>query len=149
MPDSLREPAAPPALQAVRLADYRVPDFLVDTVDLTFDLDEAQTVVLSRLALRRNPEGEPGAALRLDGEGLTLARILLDGEGLGANRYRIEPARLVIPEVPDGFTLEIETRIAPRENTVLCGLYVSNGRLLHPVRAEGFRRITYFPTGRT
>ena len=101
--------------------------------------------MLSRLALRRNPEGEPGAALRLDGEGLTLARILLDGEGLGANRYRIEPARLVIPDVPDRFTLEIETRIAPAENTLLSGLYVSNGGFFTQCEAEGFRRITYFP----
>lgn len=41
---------APP--QAVRLADYRVPEFLVDTVDLVFDLDGANTRVKAWLGIR-------------------------------------------------------------------------------------------------
>ena len=39
-----------------RLADYRPPAFLVDTVELAFDLDEAATRVRSRLTVRRNPD---------------------------------------------------------------------------------------------
>ena len=42
-------------------------------------------------------------------------------------------------------TLEIETRIAPKDNTELSGLYTSNGSFFTQCEAEGFRRITYFP----
>jgi len=41
--------------QTIRLKDYRVPDFLIDTTDLHFDLYEDKTLVRSRLAMRRNP----------------------------------------------------------------------------------------------
>ena len=42
-------------------------------------------------------------------------------------------------------TLEIETLIAPKDNTELSGLYTSNGSFFTQCEAEGFRRITYFP----
>ena len=45
--------AAQSAAREVRLADYAPPAFLVDTVDLTFELDEAATKVTARMALRR------------------------------------------------------------------------------------------------
>ena len=41
MTDSVSTEAAAP--QVVRRDEYRVPDFLIDTVDLTFDLDPADT----------------------------------------------------------------------------------------------------------
>src|SRR3954452_568028 len=83
-----------------RLADYRPPAFLVDTVDLAFELDEAATRVRSRMALRRNPAStETDAPLRLDGQALTLLRVALNGEELGANRYRIEGETLLIPDL--------------------------------------------------
>ena len=126
-----------------RLADYRPPEFLVDTVELAFDLDEAATRVRSQLALRRNPaSANADAVLSLDGEALTLLRVALNGEELGANRYRIEDSKLVIPDMPDAATLEIETRIAPKDNTELSGLYTSNGGFFTQCEAEGFRRIT-------
>jgi aminopeptidase N len=129
-----------------RLADYRPPAFLIDTVDLSFDLDEAATRVRSRLALRRNPaSADRHAALSLDGEHVTLVRLAVDGGELGANRYRIEGGKLVIADLPDACTLEIETRIAPKDNSELSGLYTSNGSFFTQCEAEGFRRITYFP----
>jgi aminopeptidase N len=128
-----------------RLADYRPPAFLVDTVDLAFDLDEAATTVRSRLEVRRNPGGDSTGSLLLDGEALTLVRIALDGSELGANRYRIDDGKLLISDMPDKAVLEIETRIAPKDNTELSGLYTSNGSYFTQCEAEGFRRITYFP----
>jgi aminopeptidase N len=140
--------SAPPQTtpHETRLADYRPPEFLVDTVELAFDLDEAATRVRSRLAVRRNPAAaDAGAPLTLEGEALTLLRVALNGEELGANRYLIEDGRLLIPDMPDAATLEIETRIAPKDNTELSGLYTSNGSYFTQCEAEGFRRITYFP----
>ena len=130
-----------------RRLDYRPPEFLVDTVDLRFELDPDATMVRSRLALRRNPaRNDPAAPLRLDGEALTLVGLTLDGEPLGANQYAIGPTGdLTIPDLPDACTLEIETRIAPAANTELSGLYTSGGAFFTQCEAEGFRRITYFP----
>ena len=46
-------------LQPTRLSDYRPSDFFVETVDLDFDLDPADTRVVSNLRLRRDPEAPP------------------------------------------------------------------------------------------
>jgi aminopeptidase N len=132
--------------KAIRREDYRVPNFLVESVDLVFDLGEERTTVRSRLAVRRNPDtAEPSAPLVLDGEELTLKELRLDGEPLGDNRYRLEPERLAIPDVPDRFELEVTTEIDPKANTKLSGLYISGGNFCTQCEAEGFRRITYFP----
>ena len=56
--------------EPVRLKDYRVPDYLIDKVDLDVKLHPAATRVLARLAIRPNPLGRPNAALVLDGDGL-------------------------------------------------------------------------------
>jgi aminopeptidase N len=48
----------------VRLADYQPPAFLIDTVDLVFDLAADETRVKSRLGIRRNlAVTQPAAAL--------------------------------------------------------------------------------------
>src|SRR5258706_13017122 len=107
------EDNAPP--RPVRLVEYRPPEFLIDTVDLVFELAESDTRVKTRLQIRRNPEGsDRESPLHLDGEELALVSLALDGEPLGANRYRL-PAEggLILADVPDAFTLEIETRISP------------------------------------
>ncbi len=142
MPDASRD-AAPH--QAVRLADYEVPDFLIDSVELAFDLGEDSTGVTARLALRRNPASrDPRAPLRLDGEELELVSLALDGETLGENRYVSDAESLTLADVPDRFTLDIATRIAPQNNTRLSGLYKSGGNFCTQCEPEGFRRITYF-----
>jgi aminopeptidase N len=135
---------APP--QPVRLADYQPPAYLIDTVDLVFELGTEDTRVKSRLRIRRNPGvAERGAALNLDGEALELVSLALDGEPLGANRYQLKPeGGLILADVPDAFTLDVETRIAPQSNTALSGLYVSGGNFCTQCEPEGFRRITYF-----
>jgi aminopeptidase N len=140
--------SAPPqtAPHEIRLADYCPPAFLVDTVELSFDLDEAATRVRSRLALRRNPaSADRHAPLSLDGEAVTLVRLSLDGLELNTNRYRIDDGKLLIPDMPAACTLEIETRISPKDNTELSGLYTSGGNFFTQCEAEGFRRITWFP----
>jgi aminopeptidase N len=143
MPD-LSHDAAPP--KPTLLAEYRPPDFLIDTVELNFTLGEEETLVESRLKLRRNPvAGTPKAPLRLDGEELTLKSIALDGLPLSDAYYRIEPeGALVIPDAPDAFTLDIAVAIKPQLNTALSGLYTSGGNFCTQCEAEGFRRITWF-----
>ncbi len=139
--DAISTEAAP---REVRLADYAPPAFLIDTVDLTFDLDEADTRVVSRLALRRGPGTPPDAPLLLDGEALTLVSLARDGAALTTAQYQETEGGLSIPGLPDACVLEIVTRVAPARNTELSGLYTSVGSYFTQCEAQGFRRITYF-----
>jgi len=126
----------------VRREDYAPPAFWIRSVELTFDLDPAKTVVGSRMRIERNA-GVPAQPLRLHGEGLTLLRVLADGESLS---FREEHGALVIEQPPaaDSFVLEIRNTIAPAKNTELSGLYTSGGGFFTQCEAEGFRRISYF-----
>jgi aminopeptidase N len=126
----------------VRLADYRAPDFAIDTVDLDFRLDPHATRVTARLAIRPT---SPGAPLSFDGDELKLISVAIDGAALGPDRYVATPSALAIADVPQvPFTLEIVTEIDPTANTKLMGLYRTSGTWCTQCEAEGFRRITYF-----
>ena len=129
----------------VRLADYRPPDWQVDTVDLDIALDPTATRVRAKLNLRPNADGGPPAPLTLDGEGLVLRSITLDGTALSSEQYVATADRLTIAQPPQGpFALEIETVLDPSANTELSGLYRSGTIYCTQCEAEGFRRITYF-----
>jgi aminopeptidase N len=147
MPD-LQHDDAPP--QPTLLAEYRPPDFVIDTVEFDFALGEGETIVESHLAVRRNPTagtrpGQQSPPLRLDGEELELVSIALDGIALAPENYRIEPdGDLTILDPPDAFALDIAVRIKPQLNTALSGLYTSGGNFCTQCEAEGFRRITWF-----
>ncbi|MBU6466401.1 MAG: aminopeptidase N, partial [Burkholderiales bacterium] len=137
----LREADGPATI--IRRADYSAPGFLVDTVDLTFDLDPAKTRVLNKMTLRRNPAVQ-AQALRLDGEEINLARVLVNGQGTS---FKMDGGQLVLENLPTGtepFALEIFTTCAPVKNSKLMGLYVSNESFFTQCEAEGFRRITYY-----
>jgi aminopeptidase N len=132
--------------QPTHRRDYRVPDYLVDRVDLDVRLDPAATEVTARLAVRRNPAAGDGLPpLVLDGQELELVGVRLDGEPLGANRYSLDDEQLTIEAPPAAFELEITARTHPDRNTALEGLYLSNGVFCTQCEAEGFRRITWFP----
>lgn len=125
--------------------DYAAPGYLIDTVELRFELGEESTLVYSRLAMRANydPAGG-GRPLVLDGHRFALKRLSLDGEELPPGRYTAESERLIIPQVPPAFTLEVETELRPQDNTFLEGLYRSAGMFCTQCEAEGFRAITYY-----
>jgi aminopeptidase N len=128
---------------AVHLKDYRAPDYKVSEIALDFVLDPKATRVAARLRIARNGAG--AAPLVLNGEQLKLISVAIDGQALKPDEYRLEPELLVIPEVPQRFILDVVTEIAPAGNTLLSGLYTSNGMFCTQNEAEGFRRITYFP----
>src|SRR6202047_299858 len=101
----------------VRLADYRPPDWQVDTVDLDIALDPTATRVRAKLNLRPNADGGPPAPLTLDGEGLVLRSIALDGTALSSEQYVATADRLTIAQPPQGpSALEIETVLDPSAN---------------------------------
>jgi len=142
----MSETTARPVPQAKYRADYAVPAFLVDSLDLRFELDEKATTVAATLALRRNPAAEDvHAPLVLDGEGLELLSIALDGRKLTETRYALYPEGLTIEGLPDAFTLRTEVRIRPRANKAFEGLFMAGSTFCTQCEAEGFRRITYYP----
>ena len=130
--------------QTIYRKDYTPPSYLVDTVELGFDLDPARTVVANRLTLRRNPLGVT-RSIELHGEDIELVALRLNGKALAGADYTLANNLLVIHEAPDEVVLEIESVCVPEQNTTLSGLYVSNGNFFTQCEAEGFRRITYFP----
>ncbi|MEQ9189546.1 MAG: aminopeptidase N [Alphaproteobacteria bacterium] len=129
---------------ATHLADYTPPPFVVDEVAMDMDLDPDDTRVKARLAVRRGA-GAAGLPLRLDGENMELLSIAIDGARLAPDAYRTDARGLTIDHVPDRFILETVSRIRPRANTRLEGLYMSGGGYVTQCEAEGFRHITWFP----
>lgn len=134
--------------KTIYLKDYTPPEYRVGQVELTFNLDEDSTQVSSRLRIQKNPETpNVNAPLVLDGEGLELLAVRINGQPLPPSLYEVTPESLIIPSAPkvEVFSLEIETRIAPRANTALEGLYLSGDMLCTQCEAQGFRKMTYFP----
>lgn len=128
----------------IRRSDYAAPAFWIRSVDLTFDLDPAKTMVVSRMQVERNAD-VAAQPLRLHGEDITLTRVLVNGASVS---FRHDDGVLVIDalqEMPPGpFLLEIRNTCAPQKNTQLSGLYTSASGFFTQCEAEGFRRITYF-----
>ena len=129
---------------ATRLEDYTPPPFLIDEVNLDFELDEKQTLVRARLEVRRNPAVAPAADLILDGRGLDTRAVRIDGEAVSGNRVEVAAETLTVRDAPDAFVLDTEVAIGPGANKSLEGLYASSGNLCTQCEAEGFRKITWF-----
>ncbi|HAF45548.1 MAG TPA: aminopeptidase N, partial [Gallionellaceae bacterium] len=134
-----------PTPQTTLLSDYTPPPFLIDTVDVDIDFRSGEAIVTTQLALRRNPAAHtPNAPLVLDGEELELLGVKLDGKELSKDRYRLSPEQFTLPDAPDTFRLETQSRIHPDTNTRLSGLYRSANGYFTQCEAQGFRRITWF-----
>ena len=131
--------------KTVYLADYAPPAYLIDNVELRFDLAQDAATVDAKLVVKRSPLREPGQPLVLDGQELELKSISIDGKPLRGDQYRVDEETLTIASVPDAFTLETRTRIKPQANTSLEGLYKSGDMFCTQCEAEGFRKITFYP----
>jgi aminopeptidase N len=130
--------------QTIYRSDYTPPSYLVDTVELGFDLDPARTIVASRLTMRRNPASTQHE-IELYGEAIDLVALRMNGRLLAERDYAINGTVLSIAHAPDDVVLEIETLCVPEQNSTLSGLYTSNGNFFTQCEAEGFRRISFFP----
>ncbi|PYE23807.1 alanyl aminopeptidase [Paraburkholderia silvatlantica] len=126
----------------IRRENYAPPAFLIDTVDLEFDLVPERTIVKSTLRVRRNPDAQPATHLELMGEQLEFLGAAIDGRPYA--NVRAHEHGLTIENVPEAFTLTLTGACAPEANTTLSGLYVSSGNFFTQCEAEGFRRITWF-----
>ena len=132
--------------RAIRLEDYRPPDFFIDSVDLDVSLHPTDTIVRSKLNIRVNPKVKrKPKQLRLEGEHIGLESLRLNKKELPRGSFRATKSGLTISNPPaDRFVLDITTRVNPEANKALQGLYRSRGIYCTQCEAEGFRRITYF-----
>jgi aminopeptidase N len=124
----------------VYLKDYTPPAFLIDSVDLDFDIEAGGTVVTATLAMRRNP-AVPGQPLVLDGDELETLNATVDGKKVP---FSETANTLTIADLPDAFTLQTVVRVQPDKNTRLSGFYRSKDGYFTQCEAQGFRRITWF-----
>ena len=131
--------------KAIYLKDYQAPAFEIESTHLNFDLYDDYTLVSSTLKMRRSGV-DKHADLFLNGQELELISVSVNGENLSGEHYEQTPESLTVhgANIPDEFTLAIQTKIKPQENTALEGLYKSSGMFCTQCEAEGFRRITYF-----
>ena len=122
--------------------DYQPPLFVIDEVELQFDLDAEATRVQSRLTIRR--QGNHSQPLRLDGEQLQLQWLRVDGVELSGDQYQLDEQSLTIATTAEALVVESLVVINPTANTALEGLYRSGDAYCTQCEAEGFRRITFF-----
>ena len=128
--------------QIMYLKDYTPPPFLVERVDLTFDIFDGYTLVKNKMVLQKN-EGT-NDPLTLDGAELEIVAIKLNDKILAKSQFNVSENDLTLNNLPDHFCLEITTKIYPEKNKSYEGLYCSNGSLVTQNEAQGFRKITYF-----
>ncbi|MEX3606239.1 MAG: aminopeptidase N [Burkholderia sp.] len=127
----------------IHRADYTPPAFLIDSVELEFDLVPQRTVVRNTMRVRRNPDAAPAPNFELPGESLEFIAARVNGQP--ADAVRAHEHGLTVENLPDALELSIDSACTPAGNTTLSGLYVSSGNFFTQCEAEGFRRITYFP----
>ena len=128
----------------IYLKDYTQPQYWIDSVNLHFELGDDETRVVSEMEVRRNTERDGPHILQLDGEDLILGSLLINDKALSDGEFGVMEEGLWISDVPEQFTLQIETFIKPQLNTSLEGLYKSSGNFCTQCEAQGFRKITYY-----
>ena len=134
------------APRTIFLKDYQPPVYLIEHVELHFDLHETNTLVTSTLSVKLNSNNnQENKTFVLDGQNLELISISVDGNELSKDEYICDQESLSITKIPSQCKVEIKTQINPIENKALEGLYLSSGMYCTQCEAQGFRRITYFP----
>ncbi|KAL8450836.1 hypothetical protein Emed_002293 [Eimeria media] len=153
--------------------EYTPSPFMIETVDLVFELGDEYTQVSSNMTMWR-VEGMPAVDLVFDGEDLELMALEVDGkvlkkaktgeEGEQTEEKNTEQAQQQQQQgfevLSDGhlmirksllpakdnvpFVVKTMVLIKPKSNLKLKGLYVSKDTLVTQCEAEGFRRITYY-----
>lgn len=123
----------------IKRADYTPLPWRVESVELCIDLYPEATRVSNTMQCVRHASGD----LFLNGEDQRLLEVRINGEK--TDDFRREAAGIWLSLPGDQAEVTVVSECAPRKNTSLSGLYMSNGGYFTQCEAEGFRRITYFP----
>jgi aminopeptidase N len=127
-------------IKEIYLHNYKKPAYGIETIYLVFDLFEEYALVSSTMQIQKSDVNEQH--LRLDSIDLELVSLYINDLELDESRYIIENESLTILNVPSSFTIKIENKIYPQNNTELEGLYKSGDIFCTQNEPEGFRRIT-------
>ena len=134
---------SPASKKEIFLKDYSAPLFSIEKTSLLFELFEDNALVTAKSVFKKTISGN--TELSLDGGPyMELLSIELDGRHISSDEYSLTENSLLLHSVPESFELTIKTRLKPKENTRLEGLYYSGGNFCTQCEAEGFRHITYF-----
>lgn len=126
------------------LKDYKEPSYWVKTIDLTFEVLDAEKKVLVKSVTHYTKNHNTNQnKLELDGES-QLSSISLNERTLNSSEYTLNNNKLTLSNIPDEFTLTVQTIVLPWQNKSYMGLYESRGNILTQCEAEGFRHITYY-----
>ena len=129
--------------KVIKLSDYKTPDYTLPTVDLEF-LIESETHVTVRNTMAFENK-DPSTPLVLAGKKKYFKSIKLDGNELDSSQYLLDKGSLTLKNLPQKFTLQVETLLNPQENKSGDGLYMSGKHLTTQCEAENFRDITFHP----
>lgn len=128
----------------VNRADYKVPSHIIDTVELEFDLDRDETIVVNKMRVRPNPESrDKSYKLFLNGEDIALQAIRINGVDAAGKTESVEGG-IIVSDVSEECTIEVVNKFSPKANTALSGIYASGENIMSQCEATGFRRITFF-----
>lgn len=123
------------------LKDYTKSNYLVDTINLTFEILAERTIVTNKTKYIRNENSEN--SLMLDGMA-KLIGIKIDNTNLSADNYKLDNNCLTLSNLQDEFELIIITEIYPEQNKACIGLYKTTGGIMTQCEPQGFRLITYY-----
>jgi len=130
----------------IHLKDYRPFEFIVDHVDLIFDIRDDHTRVTSTLKIRKDPaRADETTPLVLNKGKFDIVSVVAGDMVLLPGEYKSDDDTFTLAATPDIFALEITTILKPDENTALEGLYRSGSILCTQCEAQGFRNITPYP----
>jgi aminopeptidase N len=126
-----------------QLKDYQKLHFDLDSIYLEFRLNKKKTIVFNKMIFSNFQDRE----LKLNGENLKLKKFLLNNQQIDFQKIDNLKTEefILLKNLPENFTLEIETKIYPVDNLTLEGLYQSGDILVTQNEPQGFRRMTYFP----
>jgi aminopeptidase N len=125
------------------LKDYKAPDYRIDEMTLSVDIDPKRTSVRAHFKVLRNENAEKDAPLILYGEGFKCTRFSCNGQVRDVSEGGDQGNELILNDIEDGSFFEVETELNPSESTDLTGLYAVGDRLFTQCEPHGFRRITY------
>ncbi len=129
------------------IENYKVPEYTVDTTDLSFNIQDDYVEVHATLAVRFIG-GTPGnfTDLILDGDDtIDLLSLMMDYENVP---YTVSNDKKTLTIkgydiASDIFAIQIGAKLYPEKNTELAGLYSSSNVISTQCEPHGFRRIIY------
>lgn len=131
----------------IKRSDYTPPNYLVDHVELFFDIhSESMVKVKGILQMRPNPERSGRNPIILDmGVQISDLTLSINDNPVAIEDFKTGNFSIELPAQDGEFTLTAEVVLNPAANTQYKGLYKSRQVLVTQNESMGFRDIIPFP----